>query len=271
MFPSVSLSLSLLVCLTFFTLSFFLSCLSHSCFFLILTRVSSSCLSHSYVLPLYKSKFLFSNYLTLLLLLCLSHFHLSLSVSVFLPLSPFLIVSLLFPVSLTVFLSLFSSLFHLPLYLSVLFPPSLPPSLPPCVSSSLIFFPIPLLFSLCQFPSIFTSLFLSLPAVISPLFDCLTLIFPPSLPHSCFLPVYLPLLLAFSFFSCQSPSLTPCLSPSLPVSLSLFHPCLSGSAAHTGLIIDAFSSTTEQETQAIDWLCNRHGFLPKVLKNMPWL
>ncbi len=71
-----------------FTLSFFLSCLSHSCFFLILTRVSSSCLSHSYVLPLYKSKFLFSNYLTLLLLLCLSHFHLSLSVSVFLPLSP---------------------------------------------------------------------------------------------------------------------------------------------------------------------------------------
>ncbi len=254
-FPTISLFFSFSACLTFI--------------FPYLSLFSSlsppSLLSHSYFPSLSLSSSLFFSS-PFHLLLCLSHFHLSLSVSVFLPLSPFLIVSLLFPVSLTVFRSLFFFCVSSPSL-----PVCLIPSLPPCVSSSLIFFPIPLLFSLCQFPSIFTSLFLSLPAVISPLFDCLTLIFPPSLPPSCFLPVYLPLLLAFSFFSCQSPSLTPCLSPSLPVSLSLFHPCLSGSAAHTGLIIDAFSSTTEQETQAIDWLRNRHGFLPKVLKNMPWL
>ncbi len=266
MFPSVSLSLSLLVCLTFSPSLF--------SFPVCLTRVSSSFslvfLHHVYLILMSFLSISLNFYFPTISLFfsfsaCLTFIFPYLSL--FSSLSPpFLIVSLLFPVSLTVFLSLF--------FFSVS-SPSLPvcliPSLPPCVSSSLIFFPIPLLFSLCQFPSIFTSLFLSLPAVIFPLFDCLTLIFPPSLPPSCFLPVYLPLLLAFSFFSCQSPSLTPCLSPSLPVSLSLFHPCLSGSAAHTGLIIDAFSSTTEQETQAIDWLRNRHGFLPKVLKNMPWL
>ncbi|KAL6481614.1 hypothetical protein MHYP_G00096940 [Metynnis hypsauchen] len=42
-------------------------------------------------------------------------------------------------------------------------------------------------------------------------------------------------------------------------------------SSHTGLIIDGFSNAAEPETQAIDWPRNRHGFLPKVVKNLPRL
>ncbi len=99
------------------------------------------------------------------------------------------------------------------------------PSLPVCLIPSLpvypplsflphptLIFPLYLLISLsscCNFSPLIVSLSFSLPL-------CLTLVFSP---------VYLPLLLAFSFFSCQSPSLAPCLSRSLPVSL-LFSPSL---------------------------------------------
>lgn len=37
------------------------------------------------------------------------------------------------------------------------------------------------------------------------------------------------------------------------------------------LIIDGLSSAAELETEAIDWPRNRHGFLLKVVKNLPWL
>lgn len=57
---------------------------------------------------------------------------------------------------------------------------------------------------------------------------------------------------------------------SLSVSFS-FHRSGPFAPFFPALIIDGLSSAAELETRAIDWPPNRHGFLLKVVKNLPWL
>lgn len=57
---------------------------------------------------------------------------------------------------------------------------------------------------------------------------------------------------------------------SLSVSFS-FHRSGPFASFFPALIIDGLSSAAELETRAIDWPPNRHGFLLKVVKNLPWL